>query len=135
MCAAHSHAGTSVHDASGLNRPPHFHLRFFYLWWQQSRNEQNYYFPQGSYDGKALTDSRPTTDHDVDAVYLPVSFLLGWRSDSPVDPVSPSGLVALAGTMCLSSAALILIPSQEPSSPALRWQPCAIYLRSLTLLI
>jgi hypothetical protein len=135
MCAAHSHAGTSAHDPSGLNRPPHFHLRFFYLWCQQYGNERNYYFHQGGHESTALTGSKPTADHDADAIYLSISVLLGWRSDLPVDPVSPLGLTMPPGTMCLADAAHVLVPSQELSPHAAHWQRCPIYLRSVTLLI
>ena len=135
MCPAHAHSGTSVHDPSGLNRAPHFHLRFFYLSWQQCRNEKNYYCRPESDEYKALAGRTPTADHDDDAVYLPLSVLLGWRSNSPVAPVDPSGLATLAGTICVPNAAFVLSSSQEPSPPAAHWQLCPIYLRSLTLLI
>jgi hypothetical protein len=131
---AHAHASTSVHDPSGLNRPPHFHYRVFYVSWQQYPSRQ-YVYSHWHHERKALTGSKPAADHDDDAVYLPVSVLLGWCSDPPIDIVSPMGLAMLVWTMCLPDSTLVTIPSQEPSQPAARWRACPIYLQSLTLLI
>jgi hypothetical protein len=133
--AAHAHAGTSAHDPSGSDRAPHFHLRVFYVSWQQYPSGQNVHFHHWHDEGKALTGSKPATDHDDDAVYLPVSVLLGWCSDPPVDLGNATELAMLAGTVRLPDVALIKIPPQESSPPAARWHACPLYLRSLTLLI
>lgn len=135
MCPAHAHCGMSVHDPSGLNRTPHFHLRFFYLSWQQCGNEKKHDSPAESDEYQARASRNPTADHDDDAVYLSLSILLGWRSNSPVAPVDPSGMAALAVTIYVPNTAPVLTSSQEPSPPAAYGQPCPIYLQSLILLL
>jgi hypothetical protein len=132
--AAHAHAGTSAHDPSGLDRLPHFHLRFFNLSRQQDPSDQNCHFRK-CHEGKTFTGSKPTADHDEDAIYLPVSVLLGWCSNPPVDLASPTGLVMLAGTIYVQDAGLVTIPSPELLLAAFHWQPCLIRVRFPVLLI
>jgi hypothetical protein len=132
---AHSHAWTSIHDPSGQYRPPHVHLRFFYPSWWQSRNDQDYYRYLSNAKNKSFTRNRSAPDHDDDAIYLPVSVLLGWHSDPPVAPLlKTSALVTPAGTIYLLEAA-VSIPLPLFFPPVVQGRLCPIYLRSLTLLI
>jgi hypothetical protein len=131
--AAYAHAGTSVHDPAGLDRSPHFHLRFFYLSWPRYASDQSVHFD--GQEGKTLTGSKPAADHDDDAVYVPVTVLLGWCFDPPVDLVSPMGLAMPAGTLCLPETELVAISAQGPSQWAVRCHACPLYLQSLTILI
>jgi hypothetical protein len=133
MCLAHP----SAQDASGRDRTPHLHLRFFYTLWRTFPDDRDHGRLHRSNAG--ATDShcgKPTPDHDHDAVYLPVSVIQGWRCEPPqvllVDTATmlvPAEIVdSLPTTLCLT-------PAQRLLSPSHHCQPCPIYLRSLSLII
>jgi hypothetical protein len=132
---AHSHAGASAHDPSGLDRPPHFHLRSFYLLWQQYRSDQDPDSRHGRDEGNDVSQRGRPVDHDDDAVYLPHSVLLGWHIDSHVSPIDQSALVMLAGMVCRSGTVFVSIPPHDCSLPVFHGSSYPVYLRSLALLI
>lgn len=74
MCAAHAHQGPCQHDPAGSDRCPHFHLRVLCCWQQPVCY---------SHTGQPGSGDESEMDHDADAVYLPVSVLLGWCSEQP----------------------------------------------------
>jgi hypothetical protein len=128
MLWAHAHAGISDHDPSGKVRPPHFHLRFLYSLWQQPGEDPHY--PRQT---MALDGARTTPEHDADAVYLPISILLGWQTGPQVDSIVPY-LIPVGVINSLPSASTV-----GPSEPAfllpISSQPCLIYLCAFALLI
>jgi hypothetical protein len=135
MCLAHPRTG----DASGRDRAPHFHLRFFYALWQTLPDDRSYCRRHRS-NGDP-TDShfaKPTPDHDYDAVYLPLSVIQGWRCEPLqvllIDTATMLDLVQ-AETVDLLRSKLCLTPAQRLLSPFPHCQPCPIYLRSLSLVI
>jgi hypothetical protein len=132
---AHSHAGASAHDPSGLDRSPHFHLRMFYPLWHQVSNDQNRDFRHAGDEGETLSKGGSRVNHDDDAVYVPVYFLFGWYLESQVGQIDPSALVTLVGMDRLPCTARVSISSQELFLSAFSWSRCPIYLSSLTLLI
>jgi hypothetical protein len=133
--ACHAHAGISDHDPSGKDRSPHFHLRFFLGMWKQSGEDR----PPSSHVGRnpftTFDRNSPASDHDEDAVYLPLPLLLGWSAGPQINLVDPSTLIALAPeagdthAISLSARAAVLSSASQPDkAPPIR-------LRLLPLLI
>jgi hypothetical protein len=131
MCGVHAHAGISDHDPSGKDRPPHFHLRVLASLWRQSADDP-YRHP---YQSTTSTGGRQTPDHDDDAIYLPVSILLGGHTGPPVDSVAPPALQAPVVAADSPSPASVRAPSQPSLVSAVSNPMCPIYLRALSLLI
>lgn len=121
LCCAQAHHGISDHDPTGLERSPHFHLRFLLL-----------ALPNRDED---LCGSQPVEDHDDDAVYLSISTLLGWHSEHHPDPVAPPTLELPLPTVNLPDAILVFLPAETLPTLAGFWMVCPIYLRSLILLL
>jgi hypothetical protein len=113
---AHAHAEYTAHDPSGIDRPPHFHLRSFYDW---------------ALDSQSTAENE---DHDKDAVYVSASVVLGRGAEQPVADAADGStpLTSLAPVVCPESAQGTLLRSSDP--PRCLYS-CAIYLRSRALLI
>jgi hypothetical protein len=126
---AHAHSGVSEHDPSGKVRPPHFHLRFLYV--AVRSPSESPARPAGHPAVSGGTDAR---DHDADAIYVPISVLLGW-DDGPQggSPVPPPGLASGA------SAFQAFVADANRSRASGVWNDpeptCPVRLRTFVLLI
>jgi hypothetical protein len=112
LSLAHTHTEVSEHDPSGKFRPPHFHLRFFSVFWRHSNEAPVSQIRHAA----ALTGGAAAPDHDIDAIYVPVSVLLGW-DDGPRAETSipPSDLV---GTVSVCSQPRAFAPTAfQPADP------------------
>jgi hypothetical protein len=135
MSPVHAHAGTSAHDPAGLDRPPHIHLGYFLPLGRPGGSRAEQLPPYAGNQGKALLGGPSLPDHDADAVYLPLSVLLGWHSEPQAALVKPLAAATPARGAALPHAALAPTFAKAPAAPAGHGRSCPIYLRALALLI
>jgi hypothetical protein len=136
MWCVHSHAGISDHEPSGMLRAPHFHLRFVYSLWRQPASESpRTTLPSAGLQTASLPRSESTADHDADALYLPLSIVLGWDNGPPVDLLVPPAIADALPLDCLQAPALLTATAARACRPVVSGDPCPPYLRSLALLI
>ena len=122
LSCAHAHAEISEHDPSGKLRAPHFHLRFLFAFWRQPADLSA---PTAQH-AMAMTGGAAARDHDLEALYIPVSILLGWDDGHdtdvqflPVDLALSTGVGSRHGAPALSLAPLVLprVDSTYPTTP------------------
>jgi hypothetical protein len=119
---AHTHAGYTSHDPSGIDRSPHFHLRSFYAW---------------ALDGQDRSSNadEESEDHDDDAVYVSASVVLGRGAEHSATGVAdgPTQVIPCSLVLCCQPAAAAAPPMGSP--PFWCSYLCPIYVRSRALLI
>jgi hypothetical protein len=131
----HAHAWISDHDPSGKDRSPHFHLRFFSCSLGQSEGDPHPCSLSSLDQTNTFDRSRSASDHDRDAVYLPLSILFGWQSSPKVDLVDPSVQLTLVAMVCDTHAMSGSVQPAALCSPPLPSESSPIPLQFLPLLI
>ena len=123
MCFAHSHVGTELPGHAG--QTPHFHL--FGI-------AAHHHVQEDCADESEDDDDDAPIQHEDDAVYVSALLMLGWHcrpSSSDLDGLSWQAPVTATVFASHVFTALLLPPTHPPPF----YQPCSIYLWTLTLLI
>jgi hypothetical protein len=131
MCYAHCHGGTDGDKLPGHDQIPHLHLI------GTADHPHDGADHDHLHNGDDHDDGEPAApDHDDDAVYVPVSVVLGWgcmySQDAPGDV---SAWLPMMGPLrVLFTVTAPPLPRTRPP-PLPLYQHCAVYLQTLTLLI